>query len=161
MGIVTTLRTGLAAIAIAALAAPSAAGSGGVIDRLRFTLPGGTTLTSANLRGRVVVINFWASWCEPCRREIPLLNGYYRAHRGEGLVIIGVAADRGETGEDQWVSPTIAYPQAAHVGGPDYRLIQVPMNYVIGRDGTLKYARAGSFTPDKLAEIVGPLLRTR
>jgi cytochrome c biogenesis protein CcmG, thiol:disulfide interchange protein DsbE len=155
------IRALLAGIAIAAVAMPSSAGSGGIIDRFRFVLPGGTTLTSANLRGRVVLVNFWASWCAPCRREIPLLNAYYRAHHGEGLVIIGVAADPGAGGRDQWVSPSIAYPQAAHVGGPDYVLPQVPMNYVIGRDGTLRYARAGSFTPAKLAEVVTPLLKPR
>jgi cytochrome c biogenesis protein CcmG, thiol:disulfide interchange protein DsbE len=161
MGIRSNWRVALAAIAIGTAAVPSSAGSGGIIDRFRFVLPGGTTLTAANLRGRVVLVNFWASWCAPCRQEIPLLNAYYRAHRGEGLVIIGVAADPGRGGRDQWVSPSIAYPQAAHVGGPDYVLPQVPMNYVIGRDGTLHYARAGSFTPAKLAEVVAPLLKSR
>lgn len=161
MDIGRSLKVVLAIVVIGTAAMPSAAGSGGVIDRLRFTLPGGTTLTSANLRGRVVLVNFWASWCGPCRREIPLLNAYYRAHRSEGLVVIGVAADPGVGGRDQWVSPTIAYPQAAHVGGPDYVLPQVPMNYVIGRDGALRYARAGSFTPETLSDVVEPLLNTR
>ncbi|QDZ07183.1 TlpA family protein disulfide reductase [Sphingomonas panacisoli] len=141
--------------------AGSATSSADIIDRFRFTLADGTNLTTANLRGRVVMVNFWATWCVPCRTELPLLNRYYRAHRAEGLVIIGVAADPGAGGRGQWLSPTISYPQAAHVGGPDYRLMWVPMTYVIGRDGKLVYAKSGVFDQDKLDTIVGPLLKKR
>jgi len=158
-------RTIKALVTAAALLAPAYAGSAAsnadVIDRFRFTLDDGTNLTSANLRGRVVMVNFWASWCVPCRTELPLLNRYYRAHRAEGLVIIGVAADPGADGRGQWLSPTIAYPQAARVGGPDYRLVSIPMTYVIGRDGKLAYAKSGAFDQEKLDTMVGPLLKKR
>ena len=159
-------RRKIRTLAIAAMLAVSAdAGSAAtnadIIDRFRFTLADGTTLTSANLRGRVVMVNFWASWCVPCRTELPLLNRYYLAHRAEGLVIIGVAADPGANGNGRWLSPTIAYPQAARVGGPDYRLIQIPMTYVIGRDGKLAYAKPGALDQAKLNTIVGQLLRKR
>ena len=141
--------------------AGSASSSADVINSFRFTLSDGTVLTSANLRGRVVMVNFWASWCVPCRAELPLLNRYYRAHRADGLVIIGVAADPGADGRGRWLSPTIAFPQAARVGGPDYRLPAIPMNYVIGRDGKLAYAKSGSFDQAKLDTVVGPLLKKR
>ncbi|WP_293991703.1 TlpA disulfide reductase family protein [Sphingomonas sp.] len=150
-----------AALTLAGTSTPSAAGPADVIDSFRFTLPDGAVLTSANLRGHVVMVNFWASWCVPCRQELPLLNRYYRAHRAEGLVIIGVAADMSEDGHGRWLSPTIAFPQAARVGGPDYRLRAIPMNYVIGRDGKLAYAKSGSFDQAKLDTIVGPLLKKR
>ncbi|MDB5677727.1 TlpA disulfide reductase family protein [Sphingomonas bacterium] len=141
--------------------AGSAATGNDVINSFRFTLADGTVLTSANLRGRVVMVNFWASWCVPCRKELPLLNSYYRAHRADGLVVIGVAADPGEDGRGRWLSPTIAFPQAARVGGPDYRLPAIPMNYVIGRDGKVAYAKSGAFDQAKLDTIVGPLLKKR
>jgi len=150
-----------AALLSIATGAGSTSSRADVIDRFRFTLSDGTVLTSGNLHGRVVMVNFWASWCVPCRRELPLLNAYYRAHRADGLVIIGVAANPSEDGRGRWLSPTIAFPQAARVGGPDYRLVQIPMNYVIGRDGKLAYAKAGSFDQAKLDTIVGPLLRKR
>lgn len=146
---------------LASTGAGSTAPKADVLDRFRFTLADGTNLTTANLRGRVVLINFWATWCVPCRTELPLLNRYYRAHRADGLVIIGVAADAGENGRGQWTSPTIAYPQAARVGGPDYRLVAVPMTYVIGRDGKLAYTKAGQFTQETLDTVVGPLLKKR
>ena len=157
------MRAAKFAIAAAALLASAEGGSAApnadIIDRFRFTLADGTNLTTANLRGRVVMVNFWATWCVPCRTELPLLNRYYRAHSAEGLVIIGVAADRGATERDRWLSPTIAYPQAARVGGPDYRLVSIPMTYVIGRDGKLTYAKPGSFDQAKLDSVVGPLLK--
>jgi cytochrome c biogenesis protein CcmG/thiol:disulfide interchange protein DsbE len=158
-------RTIKALVAATALLSPAYAGSAAtnaeIIDRFRFTLADGTNLTTANLRGRVVMVNFWATWCVPCRTELPLLNRYYRAHRAEGLVIIGVAADPGANDRDRWLSPTIGYPQAARVGGPDYRLVSIPMTYVIGRDGKLTYAKPGSFDQAKLDTVVGPLLKKR
>ena len=155
-----TIKASMVAAAVLVSAqAGSAAHKADVIDRFRFTLADGTNLTTANLRGRVVMINFWATWCVPCRKELPLLNRYYRAHRADGLVIIGVAADAGADGRGQWLSPTIGYPQAARVGGPDYRLPSIPMTYVIGRDGTLAYAKSGAFDQAKLDKIVGPLLK--
>lgn len=50
----------------------------------------GTTLGVDALRGHAVVLNFWASWCVPCRSEAPLLEGTWKAHRGQGLIVLGV-----------------------------------------------------------------------
>ena len=106
-------------------------------------------------------MNFWATWCAPCRREIPLLNRYYRDHRASGLAIIGVASDPGVGGRGRWLSPTIAYLQAQQVVGPDYWVPQIPMSYVIGRDGKLALAKAGPFDQATLDNVVGKLIRKR
>ncbi len=126
-----------------------------------MTLSDGVKLDLATLRGRVVIVNYWATWCQPCRAEIPLLNRYWRDHRSEGLVVIGVAVDPGRGGRGQLVSPAISYLQAADVAGPDIGVSAVPMNYVIGRDGRVRYARAASFSPRRLDAIVRPLLDER
>ena len=54
----------------------------------------GQNFNLAALRGKVVVINFWATWCQPCRREMPALDAFYRQYHGQGLEMIGLSADR-------------------------------------------------------------------
>ena len=68
---------------------------GKVVDAPNFTLPrldreGELTLSS--LRGKAVVINFWASWCEPCKQEVPVLEAAWRKYRSRGLVVVGIDA---------------------------------------------------------------------
>jgi cytochrome c biogenesis protein CcmG/thiol:disulfide interchange protein DsbE len=46
------------------------------------------------LHGKVVLVNFWATWCVPCRKEMPLLDEFYRRHRAQGLVVIAISVDR-------------------------------------------------------------------
>lgn len=69
------------------------AGQRGPAFRLR-TLDGGTA-SLEDWRGQAVVLNFWATWCQPCTLEMPTLERLWRAYRGRGLVVVGVAVDRG------------------------------------------------------------------
>ena len=54
----------------------------------------GQSFDLSALRGKVVVINFWATWCPPCRQEMPALSAFYRQYHGQGLEMIGLSADR-------------------------------------------------------------------
>jgi thiol-disulfide isomerase/thioredoxin len=142
-----------------ALAAPAVADTPGLPGRMRLT--GGQRLTLGDLRGRVVVINYWASWCLPCRAEIPLLAHYYRTHLSQGLVVIGISVDPGANGRGQATASVIPYPQASWVGGPDIAVSAVPMSYVIDRRGRVRYAKAVAFTAQSLDAVVRPLLAER
>jgi peroxiredoxin len=145
--------------AAAALAVPATAGSPGLPGPM--TLTGGQLIKLEDLRGRVVVINYWASWCVPCRAEIPLLARYYRTHLSQGLVVIGISVDPGANGQGQATASTIPYPQASQVGGADIALTAVPMSYVIDRHGRVRYAKAIAFNARSLDAVVRPLLAER
>ena len=60
---------------------------------LKFERPGGGELRMAALRGKPLLVNFWATWCPPCVREIPLLDRFHRDHQARGWQIVGLAAD--------------------------------------------------------------------
>jgi thiol-disulfide isomerase/thioredoxin len=53
----------------------------------------GQTFDLAKLRGKVILVNFWATWCAPCRREMPVLDAFYRHYREQGLELIGISVD--------------------------------------------------------------------
>jgi len=142
-----------------ALSMPAVAGAPGLPGQM--TLTGGQRMTLGDLRGRVVVINYWASWCVPCRTEIPLLARYYRQHLSQGLVVIGISVDPGANGKGQATATSIPYPQATLVAGADIALSAVPMSYVIDRHGRVRYVKAAAFSAKSLDAVVRPLLAER
>lgn len=101
----------------------------------------GETLTLSELRGKAVIVNFWASWCIPCRDEAPLLQRAWLENRERGLVVIGV--DYVDTDTD--AKKFIAEFQQTYPNGPDlgtrisqtYRITGVPETYFIARDGKM------------------------
>ena len=129
-------------------------------------LDGGTFDLGA-LRGKVVVVNFWATWCPPCRQEMPALDAVYRRYHGRGLEIIGLcvagtrARDRAEAVE---VMGSVSYPgallrdaEANGFGTPG----ALPVTYVVDRDGIVRARLTPDETPlteDGLASLVLPLL---
>ena len=81
------------AIAAAACATPAKEAAAAAAPDFAITDLEGKTLSLASYRGKVLVLNFWATWCPPCRREIPDFIEAYRELQGEGLEILGVSVD--------------------------------------------------------------------
>lgn len=157
------IRNSLIVAAALLLASPVAARQpkvGEVAPPAELTLVDGRKLSLTELRGQVVVLNFWATWCVPCRTELPTLDAYYELQKGHGLRVFAI------TTEDSLPLSRLAklfaamhMPAAKRVKGPYSDVRAVPTNYVIDRAGRIRYAKAGAFDLQSLNEVLVPLLK--
>ncbi|MDZ4674780.1 MAG: redoxin domain-containing protein [Gemmatimonadota bacterium] len=108
----------------------------------------GRTLTNDSLRGKVVLVNFWATWCLPCRVEMPLLQAMADRHRDAGLVVLGLSRDEGPVDQVRtFLSDRgIRYPVAV-VGGETERrfggLAGYPTSFLLDRTGKIRHQAMG------------------
>lgn len=145
---------GLAAVTIGGVGGQTrqpAAGAGGVCDpnakpaNLNFTLKDvdGKDVRLASYKGKVVLLNFWATWCGPCKVEIPWFNEFQQKYRDRGFVVLGISAD--DTVEQ--LKPFVAkyqmiYPVLVGLGRDDVQealgpVWGLPTTLLIGRDGSV------------------------
>mgnify|MGYP006279514847 FL=1 len=131
-----------------------------------FTLErmNGDSFRLADHRGEVVVVNFWATWCPPCRREIPGFIELQKEWGDKGLTFVGVSLD--EEGFDA-VRPYaekmgINYPLVVDDGSVAQKyegVSALPTSFVVGPEGTVQYARPGFLPESVLRDQVAPLLK--
>lgn len=160
-----------ALLALALLAggsAPAAAiEAGKPAPLLQAQLLDGDSYDLAAHRGEVVVLNFWATWCVPCRAELPAFSDYFRQHRDEGLSVLAVSMDDPEDmAKVRHVAATLPFPVAMYGAAQagDYgRIWRLPITFVIDRRGVLRVdggrGELTTFDPALLDRTVGPLLR--
>ena len=107
----------------------------------------GNTLRIASLRGKVVIVDFWATWCEPCREELPVLNRLYREHRDEGLVVVGVSVDQTADNVRSFLREMpLAFPiihDDGHQIAGRYAPPRMPSSYIIDRRGVIRHIHLG------------------
>ena len=113
----------------------------------------GDTVSLASLRGSPVMLNIWATWCLPCRDEMPGLEALHREYGDEGLRVVGVSIDAGAAREgveafldDFDVTFTILHDPSERVTRA-FRSMGVPETYLIDRDGVIAYRWIGKFDP--------------
>ncbi|HEY64624.1 MAG TPA: TlpA family protein disulfide reductase [Caldilineae bacterium] len=122
----------------------------------------GETVTLSELRGKVVVINFWASWCPPCREEAPYLERTWRAYRDKGVVFIGVDYADTEKKALAYIEEfDITYPNGPDIGtkiSQAYRIRGVPETFFVDKRGRLRGVHIGPLKPPQLEQKIEELL---
>jgi len=128
-----------------------------------FTLTrlNGMAWNLARMRGNIVLVNFWASWCEPCRQELPQLQRLYERYSDDGLVVIGVSDEDPGKARQFLEERGIGYPSLHDDTGSvmqSYQITAIPTSLIIGRDGQLLWRMEG-YTPISAFEnALWPLL---
>ncbi len=130
----------------------------------QFTMPlfGGGTFSLAEQRGKVVVVNFWASWCVPCRQEAPILENTWRKYKDKGAVFVGV--DYVDTDKEAMAfiqEFNVTYPNGPDIGTDRARAFHiqgVPETYFVGKDGQLYGNHIGPIDEATLSAKIDELL---
>jgi len=122
----------------------------------------GNTESLIDYRDKVVLVNNWATWCPPCKAEIPTLEAYYKAHSAEGFVIIGIEAGESQNEVLQFVTGAdITYPiwfDLKNASLQAFRSSGLPNSFVIDRSGTVRLAWVGEINREVLEKYVTPLI---
>jgi peroxiredoxin len=123
----------------------------------------GNPASLADYRGKVVLVNLWATWCPPCKEEMPALETFYRKHAGDGFTIISVndgdpTADVVQFVKDYgltfpvWLDPTYTATEKA------FKTLNLPSSFVIDRDGQIVLSWVGGINLRTLEKYVTPLI---
>ncbi len=122
----------------------------------------GSTVSVPNTNGKIVILNFWASWCQPCIEETPSLSKLAADFAGKGLVVVGVSVDQDEAAYKAFVQKY--HPDFLTVRDlklhEEFGTYMYPETYIIGRDGKVlqKIAEAADWSNPRLTQYIESLL---
>ena len=121
----------------------------------------GTEVSLSEYRGNVVLINFWATWCPPCRAEIPDLEAAYRTRQDDGFVVLGVNVEEPREAVAPFVEAMgMSYPVLLDKGGQVmkmYRAPGLPISLILDRDGVIRVRHVGFLTREQLEDYLANL----
>ncbi len=130
---------------------------------LSLTNLDGSPASLADFRGKVVLVNLWATWCPPCKEEMPALETFYRKHAGDGFTIVAIndgdpTADIVQFVKDYgltfpvWLDPTYTATERA------FKTLNLPSSFVIDRNGQIVLSWVGGVSLKTLEKYVTPII---
>jgi cytochrome c biogenesis protein CcmG/thiol:disulfide interchange protein DsbE len=123
---------------------------------------GKTAASLDDMKGQIVVVNFWASWCVSCRTETPELEATWQKYADQGVVIVGVAYADVEPNSIAYMEEFgVTFPHAPDLGtriSNDYEITAVPETFIIDRNGEIAHVQPGPIDGRTLDEVIGRLL---
>jgi thiol-disulfide isomerase/thioredoxin len=148
----------------ARLNSPAAEGAGDELVRTSFVDFGGKSQTLSQWRGKVLVVNFWATWCAPCIEEIPTLMRVQKKYAGKNIQMVGIGIDNVDKMRDFATKMGIDY--VLLIGGTEVlelsknlgnRAAVLPFTVILDRAGKVAYRHAGALTDASFEAILAPL----
>ena len=133
-----------------------------IAPELTLTDLEGAPVSLADYEGQWVLVNNWATWCPPCRAEMPELNAYYEAHKDDGFILIGISSGDTQAQIEAFVQeygisfPMWQDPMSKSLNA--FRMEYLPSSFVIDPSGTVRLAWTGAISLQTLEEYVTPLL---
>ena len=129
-----------------------------------FTLlsPDGQEISLSDYEGQVILVNWWATWCPPCKAEMPAINAFYETHKADGFVVLAVNSQEGASTVKNFIQANgFSFPVLLDSQGQvmeRYHVRALPTSFIIDRDGVIQYIQTGEISPRQLEVIVEPLL---
>lgn len=132
------------------------------VPELQLVDIAGQTVSLADFHGQVVLLNNWATWCPPCRAEMPVLQAYHNAYQEQGFTVVAVEAGEPADQVHQFVDESgLTFPvwvDPAQQALAAFRNMALPNSYVIDREGQVRLAWSGAITQEALEKYVTPLV---
>lgn len=122
----------------------------------------GETVQLSDLKGQVVLVNLWATWCPPCKAEMPTINAFYQAHQAAGFTtLMANMQEDAETVRTFIAANGFTFPVLLDSRGKLMKLYGVrglPTTFIVDRDGLVRHIQTGPITEDELEAVITPLL---
>jgi peroxiredoxin len=141
---------------------PAADHQGRVAPDFTLYSPQGQSISLSDYAGQVILVNTWATWCPPCKAEMPTLNAFYEEHQQEGFVVLAVNSREDTDTVKRFIEQNgFSFPVLLDTRAEvmkRYNVLGLPTTFVIDREGFIQYVHTGEISRQQLEEVILPLL---